>query len=84
MPKTKKENKKKKPDMYVPKNNGIFCTECGSQLDDFSFSNKSKNKKQVIKNHQKCIKTGKFSGEFCSKIFIASDSLLDEIWLKDE
>ena len=29
----------------TPKNNGVFCTECGNELDDFAFSPKSKNRK---------------------------------------
>jgi len=62
----------------------LFCTECNEELTDFCFDKKSKNKKAVRKRHQKCVKTGKFDGEFCSKIFISDDSLLDEIWQKDE
>jgi len=62
----------------------LFCTECNEELDAFCFDNKSKNKKAIRKRHRKCVKTGKFNGEFCSKIFISDDSLLDEIWLKDE
>jgi hypothetical protein len=62
----------------------LFCTECNEELDEFCFSKKSKNKKAVKKRHLKCVKTGKFSGEFCSKIFISDDSLLEGIWSKDE
>lgn len=61
----------------------LFCTECEEELDNFCFSTKSKNKKAIKKRHHKCVKSGKFSGEFCSKIFISGDSLLDEIWEKD-
>jgi hypothetical protein len=62
----------------------LFCTECNEELDEFCFSKKSKNKKAVKKRHLKCVKTGKFNGEFCSKIFISDDSLLEGIWSKDE
>ena len=62
----------------------LFCTECDEELDNFCFSKKSKNKKTVKKRHEKCVKSGKFNGEFCSKIFISGDYLLDEIWDKDE
>jgi hypothetical protein len=62
----------------------LFCTECNHELDSFSFSDKAKNKKLVKKRQLKCVKTGKFNGEFCSKIFISDDSLLEGIWDKDE
>jgi hypothetical protein len=62
----------------------LFCTECNEELDNFCFSKKSKNKRAVKKRHQKCVKTGKFNGEFCSKIFISDDSLLEEIWDKED
>lgn len=76
--KTAKKTKSRKK--INPKNDGFFCTECGEELDEFCFSDKSKDKGKVYKNHEKCLKTGKFSGEFCSKMFISSESLLDEIW----
>ncbi|MBI5401866.1 MAG: hypothetical protein HY959_00555 [Ignavibacteriae bacterium] len=62
----------------------LFCTECNEELDDFCFNSMSKNKKAVRKRHKKCVKTGKFNGEFCSKIFISDDILLNEIWQKEE
>jgi hypothetical protein len=74
----KKISKKSKTDKIIPKNNGTFCTECGDELDDFAFSKNSKNKEQVRKKHYNCVKTGKFSGEFCSKLFISDDSLLGD------
>jgi len=64
----------------VPQNYGTFCIECGTDLDRYCFTVKAENKKAISRNHDKCVETGKFSGEFCSKMFIASDSLLDEIW----
>lgn len=75
----RKNTKKTKVEKFVPKNSGFFCTECDSDLNEFALSSKSKNKKKIKKNHENCVKTGKFSGEFCSKIFISSDVLLDEI-----
>lgn len=62
----------------------LFCTECDEELENFCFSKKSKNKKAIKKRHEKCVKSGKFSGEFCSRIFISGDFLLDEIWEKEE
>lgn len=79
----KKKVTKSAKKKVTPRNNGVFCTECGHELDDFAFSKKSKNTKTVKENHENCVKSGKFSGEFCSKIFISDDNLLDEIWNKE-
>jgi len=73
-----KNSKKTKMDKIVPKNNGTFCTECGDELEDFAFNKSSKNKKEIRKRHYNCVKTGKFSGEFCAKLFISDDSILGE------
>jgi len=75
-----KNTKKSNVKADIPENNGTFCIECGTDLDLFCFTVKAGNRKAVFKNHEKCVRTGKFSGEFCSKMFIASDSMLDEIW----
>ena len=80
----KKISKKSKTDKIIPKNNGTFCTECGDELDDFAFSKNSKNKEQVRKKHYNCVKTGKFSGEFCSKLFISDDSLLGDFLINKD
>lgn len=74
----RKNSKNSKMTKIEPKNNGTFCTECGDELEDFAFSKNSKNKKEVRKKHYNCVKTGKFSGEFCSKLFISDDSLLGD------
>lgn len=81
MKKSSKINNNSKSSKSVkknPENNGVFCTECGSELDDFALSRKSKNKKSIIDNHHNCVRTGKFSGEFCSKIFISDDNLFGD------
>jgi predicted secreted acid phosphatase len=80
----KKKSKNSKGNKIVPKNNGTFCTECGDELQDFAFSKNSKDKNEIRKNHDRCIKTGKFSGEFCSKIFISDDSLLGDFLLSKD
>ena len=61
-----------------PKNNGTFCTECGDELQDFAFNISSKDKNEIRQKHYNCVKTGKFSGEFCSKLFISDDNLLGD------
>lgn len=51
-----------------------FCTECGEQLDDFAFDDRAVNLKSIRTNHELCKKTGKFKGDYCSKLFIASEN----------
>jgi len=81
---SKKKSGKKSVSKEIPKSTSLFCTECGDELDDFSFSEKNKNFKAVMANHKNCVKKGKFSGEFCSKVFISSNMLLDGIWPEDK
>lgn len=73
-----KKSKSNKVTKIIPKNNGTFCTECGDELQDFAFSQSSNDRKEVMKKHYNCVKTGKFSGEYCSKLFISDDSLLGD------
>lgn len=66
--------KKKIEDLNTKSNSEtkIFCTECGADLDDFSFTEKAKDMKLVQENFNKCKTIGKFKGEQCSKIFISN------------
>jgi hypothetical protein len=66
--------KKKIEELKVLSNPGqkIFCTECGAELDDFSFTEKAKDMKLVQENFNRCKTIGKFKGEQCSKLFIAN------------
>jgi hypothetical protein len=61
-----------------------FCTECDEQLDEFCFSDIVGDKEFIKKNHENCRKTGKFKGDVCSKLYIASDNDIDEIVLNGE
>jgi len=62
------------------KSNIIFCTECGRELDFFSFSENSIDKDVLRQNFANCRQNGKFKGEFCSKLFIALDYNIDDIF----
>ena len=99
MPKQKKETKIAKKtkkiaihrksnveivEAFSNKENPLFCTECEKELDAFWMSNKSKNPEAVKLNHNNCRKTGKFKGEFCSKLFIIDKGTLEGIWKEDE
>ena len=56
----------------------IFCTECGSTIENFCFSDRADDLKAVRKTLAQCKSHGKFSGEFCSKLFIAHPDALDQ------
>lgn len=62
----------------------IFCTECGKELENYCFSMGSKDVDAIKKNLAQCKKSGRFVGEFCSKLFIAGDEDLEELFLDDE
>jgi hypothetical protein len=49
-----------------------FCTECGAVLDEFWSSETVKDLPAIRANMERCKHTGKFDGDFCSKLFIAS------------
>jgi|GEM_PF-1145678 len=54
-----------------------FCTECGSDLDDFWLSPGANNYEEVLKHHLECQRTGKFRGSMCSRLFIVDDGTPD-------
>lgn len=62
----------------------IFCTECGKELENYCFSSGSKDIEAIKKNLAQCKKTGKFVGEFCSKLFIAGEEDLDKLFQEDD
>jgi hypothetical protein len=54
----------------------IFCTECGATLENFCFSAGAEDLGAIRKTLAQCKKQGRFSGEFCSKLFIAHPDAL--------
>jgi hypothetical protein len=66
------------------KKNIIFCTECGRELDFFAFSENTKDKETLKQKFANCRENGKFKGEFCSKLFIALDYNVDDIFDVDK
>jgi hypothetical protein len=54
-----------------PAGGDIYCTECGATLENFCFSSAAEDLEAVRKTLAQCRKQGKFSGDFCSKLFIA-------------
>lgn len=53
------------------KDNIVFCTECDDDLYNFCFSEDADNIEVIRKLHARCKKSGRFKGDFCSKLFIA-------------
>ena len=47
-----------------------FCTECGSDLDEFWLSPGATNYEDILKHHLECQREGRFKGSMCSKLFI--------------
>ena len=54
-----------------------FCTECGSDLDEFWLSAGASNYEDVLKHHLECQREGKFKGSMCSKLFIVDGGTPD-------
>lgn len=48
-----------------------FCTECQNQLDEFGVEPEENDVASAKRNFDKCVKTGKFKGDYCAKYFIA-------------
>jgi hypothetical protein len=55
----------------APAGGGVYCTECGATLEKFCFSSAADDLEAVRRTLAQCRKQGKFSGDFCSKLFIA-------------
>ena len=49
----------------------VYCTECGATLDNYCFSDGADDLGAIRKTLAQCKKKGKFSGDFCAKLFIA-------------
>lgn len=62
----------------------IFCTECGAELENYCFEKGPCDAEAIKKNLAQCRKNGKYAGEFCSKLFIASDDDLESIFGSEE
>ncbi|MBN1633750.1 MAG: hypothetical protein JW917_06265 [Ignavibacteria bacterium] len=62
----------------------VFCTECGKELDNFWQDKRADHPDTVRRNHERCVKTGKFNGIYCSKLFIISSDDIDDAWLGND
>ncbi|NMB83259.1 MAG: hypothetical protein GYA14_15730 [Ignavibacteria bacterium] len=64
----------------APLSGVIFCAECGEELNMFGISNV--NVEQVKERYRNCKAKGKFKGDKCAMLFIASDE--ENINVEDE
>lgn len=62
----------------------IFCTECGAELENYCFEKGPDDVEAIKKNLAQCRKSGKYAGEFCSKLFIAGSDDLGGIFGNEE
>lgn len=74
----KKKNTIKKDELFVQSK---FCTECGEELEDFTFDKDAADQETVKNRYHKCKETGKFKGDICSRMFINN---LEEEHLPDD
>jgi hypothetical protein len=49
----------------------FFCTACGDELTNFAFDSRVHDVKKLVQGYGQCRESGKISGMYCSKIFIA-------------
>ena len=61
----------------VRRQHKTFCTECGSDLDEFWLSPEAQNYEEVLKHHFDCQREGKFKGTMCSRLFIVDPGTPD-------
>ena len=61
-----------------------FCTACGDELEDFCFSGEANDIESVRRMFAQCKHKHKFSGGFCSKLFIAAPMVPDDLGNPDE
>lgn len=78
-----KKSKAKGENKYIS-DKPTFCTQCNKELDVFWMDKRADNPDTVRRNHERCVKTGKFKGEFCSKLFIIGAYDVESAWFKED
>lgn len=63
----KKKNTTKKDELFE---SSRFCTECGEELEDFTFDKEASDEETVKRRFHNCKETGRFKGDICSRVFI--------------
>jgi len=78
-----KKDKSRETKKYIP-DKPTFCTQCNKELDVFWMDKRAEDPELVKKNHERRVSTGKFKGEFCSKLFIIGAYDIESAWFRDE
>jgi hypothetical protein len=55
----------------------VFCTECGSKLDNFCFDDGAADVEAIKKHMEECKREGRYRGDVCSRVFIADETKID-------
>lgn len=69
------KSKKKNNFDEISVTNKLFCSECEIELEEYDIPNDTEMVKSIKKRHFKCVKEGRFKGELCARLFIASNEL---------
>jgi hypothetical protein len=64
------------------KQNLIFCSECGEELELFGIDGKAVDVQKVKERHANCKKVGRFKGDKCAMLFIAESN--ESLFQQDE
>jgi hypothetical protein len=56
----------------------VFCTACNATLENFCFASSANDLESIRKTLSQCKKHGRFTGDFCSRLFIAHPEALSD------
>ena len=56
----------------------VFCTECDTTLENYCFAGSANDLESIRKTLSQCKKQGRFTGDLCSKLFIAHPEALSD------
>jgi hypothetical protein len=61
-----------KPPADLPRDRFVLCTTCGAELENFCFTGNAADLDGIKRTLAQCRQEGRFTGDYCSKLFIAS------------
>ena len=66
-------------------NNDVqFCTKCQVELDNLALEPDNLDLEKVKARFNNCVKTGRFEGDLCARIFIAQENQFIDLWNEDD
>jgi hypothetical protein len=60
-----------------------FCLNC-DDMDDLAVSSEAADLEQLHQRFDNCVNTGRFDGDFCSRLFVAEDAIETTDLFEDE